>query len=326
MVAGQEVFLRLKRDGGALAGRYLYVKHGHDLPLAGTIDGAGKIDLTEGDRSKPTGHFTGTCAGGVLDGTWSNADKTAPFHLDAVTAHPTPLIATRKLTVTHKPKKGDSGGKECKYEQSVAEIYGAGTPEAELAINQQPADVVPFLIEKSEYDAVRTCEEGLEASHDLGVIATFRGLLTTEGGGTAVMEGAAHPSNAEGFHRETWVLATGHKVTEADVFSSFPEALLKRCAPLAVAAVTGASDKDLADTLVQQHSIDLTPTGVRVWSSAFPHAAAVLIGQGPVLTWGALLKAGVLRADSPARAAWEGIAPAGAKDPECLDDKGKRLH
>jgi hypothetical protein len=62
-----------------------------------------------------------------------------------------------------------------------------------------------------------------------------------------------------------------------------------------------------------------------VWSSAYPHVAGVLIGEGPVLTWGALLKSGALRADSPARSAWEGIAPAGPSDPECVDDKGKRL-
>jgi hypothetical protein len=261
----------------------------------------------------------------VLDGTWSDAGQTAPFHLEAVAAHPTPLVATRKLSVTHKPKKGDPGSKECKYEQSIAEIYGAGTPEAELAINQQPVDVVPFLVARSEHDAVRTCEEGLEASYDLSVIATFRGLLTTEGGGSVALEGAAHPSNFDGFHRETWVLATGHKVTEADVFSSFPEALLKRCAPLTVAAVAGSADPGNVETLISQRSIDLTPAGVRVWSSAYSPAAAVLTGQGPVLTWGALVKAGALRADSPARAAWEGIAPAGPSDPECVDEKGKRL-
>jgi hypothetical protein len=325
-VAGQEVFLRLKRDGGALAGRYLYAKVGRDLALAGTIDGAGKIDLAEGDRAKPSGHFAGTCAGGVLDGTWSDAGKTAPFHLEAVTARPTPLVATRKLSVSHKPKKGAPGGKECKYEQSVAEIYGAGTPEAELAVNQQPVDVVPFFVDKGQHDAVKACEEGLEVSFDLGVIATFRGLLTTQGGGSVVAEGAAHPANGEGFHRETWVLATGHKVTEADVFSSFPEAILKRCAPLAIAAVAGSTDPSLVEILTQHRSIDLTPAGVRVWAADYGHAMGVLTGEGPVLTWGALLKAGALRADSPARSAWEGMAPAGPKDPECVDANGKRLH
>jgi hypothetical protein len=325
-VAGQEVFLRLERKGNTLAGRYLYAKTGGDLPLAGTLDGAGRLDLVEGDRAKPTGRFAGTCAGGVLDGTWSGAGKTQPFHLEAVTARPTPLVATRRLVVTQKPKKvGDFGIKECKYEQAIAEIYGAGKPEAELAINQQPIDAVPFLVDRRAYDDVRTCETGYEWSHELHVTATFRGLLTTEGGGTAYLEGSAHPSNAEGFHRETWVLATGHKVTEADVFSSFPEAVMKRCATAYVNALVSSPDAWMVETLVQQRSIDLTPAGVHVWSSAYPHVAGVLIGEGPVLTWGALLKSGALRADSPARSAWEGIAPAGPSDPECVDDKGKRL-
>jgi hypothetical protein len=324
-VDGKEVFLRLERTGGALAGRYLYAKLGHDLALAGTIDGAGRLDLVEGDADKPTGHFAGTCAGGVLDGTWSNAGRKAPFHLEAVTARATPLVANRRLTVTQKSKSpGGAAIKECRYDQTIAEIYGAGTPEAELAINRQPVAVVPFLVGRSAYDAVRACETGVDWSHELRVAATFRGFLTTEGSGASVWEGAAHPNNAEGFHRETWVLATGHEVTEADVFASFPEALLKRCAALVVAKVAGTTDPWL-EIFTAQRSIDLTPDGVRVWSAAFPHAAAALIGEGPVLTWGALVRAGALRADSPARAAWEGIAPAAPNQPECVDEKGKPL-
>src|SRR5262249_38405705 len=87
-----------------------------------------------------------------------------------------------------------------------------------------------------------------------------------------------------------------------------------------------ARGEELFSTYVDGHLFALRPEGVHVFGAGYPHFAAALTGQGPILTWAALLREGALREGSPARRAWEGGAPAEPGDPECLtDDEDKKL-
>jgi hypothetical protein len=322
-IVGEEVYLRLERTGSALAGRYFYAKMGVDLALAGTIDASHRIDLVEGHPNKPTGHFRGTCdvARGVLDGTWSNGKGSHAFHLERVGPRESPLVTVKRRKLTRKPKEiGPLGMKACSYDQETVELFGAGSPEAERALDRQGAtDLVPPDLTEGEYDEVERCETGLDASYGERVIGAFRGLVTLERGGSAMLDGAAHPNNGQGWERVTYDLSTGKAVTEGDLYAKFPEALVKRC----IAAYGG--EKELFQTYMDGHLFALGPEGVHVFGAGYPHFASALTGQGPILTWAALLREGALRADSPARRAWEGVAPAKRGDPECLtDDEGRK--
>lgn len=317
-VAGQDAFLRLARadDASAVVGRYFYAKHGLDLALRGTLTSALALELVEGDPKKPTGTFKGTCdpKTGALDGTWNGGKDDAPFHFDRIASRDKPLVASKRLTLARKAKTkaaagGPPGAGTCEYEQKTFEIFGAGTPEAELALNQQDARTLkPRVLSKEVYGQVETCEEGINASFSEGVVATFRGLVTLEAGGTFMAAGAAHPANAVDYSRRTLDLTTGRVVTEKDLFAAFPKALVERC----VAAYVKANEiEDLAGHL-DGHSFDLTPAGLHVFGVDYPHVVAALTGAGPTITWGALLRDHALRADSPVKRAWDGIAPAAA--------------
>jgi hypothetical protein len=323
-VAGEDAYLRLARadDGAAVVGRYFYAKHGLDLALGGTLSGALELDLVEGDAKMPTGRFKGTCdpKTGALDGTWNGGKDDAPFHFDRIAARDKPLVATKRLTLARKAKTkatpgGPPGAGTCEYEQKRFELFGAGTPEAELALNQQDARALKSrVLSKEVYGEVETCEEGIHASFSEGVVATFRGLVTLEAGGTFMASGAAHPANAVDYARRTVDLTTGRVVTEKDLFAAFPKALVERC----VAAYVKTNDMaDFAEH-IDGHSFDLTPAGIHVFGTDYPHVAAALTGAGPTITWGALLRDHALRADSPVKRAWDGIAPAAVGAAECV--------
>lgn len=325
-VAGQDAFLRLVRAGdanaaNAVVGRYFYAKRGLDLALGGTLSGALELDLVEGDAKKPTGRFKGTCdpKTGALDGTWNGGKDDAPFHFDRIASRDQPLVATKKLTLARKAKTkatpgGPPGAGTCEYEQKVFEIFGAGTPEGELALNQQDARTLRArVLSKEMYGQVETCDEGISAAFSAGVVATFHGFVTIESSGTYLAAGAAHPENSVDYARRTHDLATGRAVEEKDLFAVFPKALVERC----VAAYVKLNDVDNFATQIDGHSFDLTPAGVHVFGTSYPHVAAALTGAGPILTWGALLRDHALRADSPVKRAWDGIAAAGAGAADC---------
>jgi hypothetical protein len=74
-----------KKDDGTLAGHYAYVKHKKPIGVAGTIDDAGRVVLTETDAAgKRTGEFNGTMKETGFAGMWSSADgkKKLPFSLN----------------------------------------------------------------------------------------------------------------------------------------------------------------------------------------------------------------------------------------------------
>jgi hypothetical protein len=327
-VAGQEAFLRLERTADEIKGRYFYAKFGVDIPLEGTLDADNHIALTEGDPKKPSGHFKGTCdlATGVLSGTWTgNKPATLPFRLEPVKPRPVPLVAKKKLTIRAKAKTlGPMKMTECKYQQELVEIFGASTKEAEAAINKQGAADATRNVLATEFGANNGCETGEEVEYSEEVASAFRGFVTIRRGGTGYQDGAAHPNNAVAFDLTTFNLETGGAVTDADLWGTLPEALVRRCDAAYFGEPDGSEDF-LVAMWPDGRMFNLTERGVHIYSVGFPHFASGMTGQGPTLAWGALLREGALKADSPAKRAWEGIAKAKPGDPECFDDDGKRL-
>jgi hypothetical protein len=311
--------------GSAIKGRYFYAKFGVDIPLEGTLDAENHVELTEGDPKKSSGHFKGTCdlATGALSGTWTGTKPAhLPFKLEPVKPRPVPLVATKKLSATVKAKTlGPGNIKECRDKQEVVEIFGAGTPEAEDRINKGAGRAAPCAPSDRE-----DCDTGGWCEYGEGVTETFRGLVTISRGGGAYTDGAAHPQNFLGFDLTTFDLATGSRVADSDLWATAPEGLIKRCNAAFFGEPDGGEvDEFLASMRPDGRMLNLTERGVHIYGAGFPHFAGALTGQGPTLPWGVLLREGALRADSPVKRAWEGVAKAKPGDPKCLDDDGKPL-
>lgn len=323
-VAGQDVYLRLREDpkDHALSGRYFYARTGLDIPLAGHVDGHGEVDLVEGDAAHSTGRFTGRCLDGVVSGTWSNGKTAQPFKLEPVSARENPLVATKRLKLVRPAKTvGTFGMKECVYEQAVFELFGLKNPAAEARINQQDVRALTSrIVSKDAYEDAKKCESGMTATFGVTVVATFRGFVTVETSGSTGYDGAAHPGNFVDYARTTWNLETGKPLGEKDLFARFPKALVERC-------VQAYGDAPKGNAIMADgHTFDVSARGIHIYGADYPHAASILTGQGPTLTWGALLREGALLRDSPAQRLWAGIAPAKAGDVECLLDDAKQRY
>lgn len=61
----------------------------------------------------------------------------------------------------------------------------------------------------------------------------------------------------------------------------------------------------------------LLPEGIVIGMRGNPHVSAIMDGTGPILPWDVLLRAGVLRADSPVARLWKGDKPAPADAQAC---------
>lgn len=303
-VAGQEAFLRLVQKDGALSGRYFYAKVGVDIALHGAVGTDGAISLVEGDASKPTGRFKGGCdAHGAFSGEWSDDKKQHDFRFEPVLARDPPLVAAKRFGTARKVKTlGPFGMTTCEYDQTTFELFGAGTPEAERALNEIDATSLrPRILSPDSYSDASVCETGLTASFGRSAEPIGGGLVNVGSVGTYLYDGAAHPGNAVDFSYATHYLATGKRVTEKDLFVKFPAALVRRCLDWYQTVDGGYELGADADG----HTFAIMPEGIHVFGTSYPHAAAVLTGRGPILTWSALRREGVLRPDSPARRAWE---------------------
>jgi hypothetical protein len=310
-VGTAEAFMRLRRDGDRVVGRYFYAKVGVDLPLEGTISKGGEIELDEGPKSARTGHFKGRCDGTThaLAGQWSGGGKEEAFGLEPVATREKPLVATKKRSArgTLKVKgRGEGHMKGCHYAQSTAEIFGAGSPEAEAKLNRQDATtLLPLLIDKELHDEATKCEDAMEAELGTGVSATFSGFITLTTSGYANVEGAAHPANAIDYSSITYSLATGEPMSGKAVVAKLPEALLAKCVK------EWSKANELEDGMI---SIDgshyvLTADGIEFYGVDYPHVVAALTGSGPIVRWSALLREHALDERSPAKKLWAGVKP-----------------
>jgi hypothetical protein len=319
-VAGQPVFARLVREGSALHGRYFYERVGVDLPLDGTLTGNGGVLLTEGPASKPTGHFVGTCdpsGGGAIDGTWEGATTRGAFHLQPIAPGEVP-VAAKKHFVAAGRVRGASGGTmtTCTYQETRVELFGLRDGDLEARINGQRATqlgTTPLAPDVAQ--AATTCTEGFWAEEAETVVAAFRELVTLETNGS-IDGGWAHPNELP-LVRRTIDLRTGRPVTAGDVFVRRPPmARVAACA--ARASPYGATlDAEEWEGHFGPDALDLQPDGVHFFADGFPHVAAVLDGEGPVLGYDVLLRDGALRSDSPVKRAWEGVEPAPATADPC---------
>jgi hypothetical protein len=209
--------------------------------------------------------------------------------------------------------------KECTYDDAAFELFGVRTPEAEANINGRDAtDVTARPLSQDTYGDVITCESGVTAQFERVVTKTWNDFTNVQQGGTFMYDGAAHPGNFVDYSHVTWDLRTGKPIGEKDVFTKIPESLIDRCRDW----YPKEAGWEGAELELSGHTFVLVPHGIQVFGTSYGHAMGVLTGRGPVLTWGALLREGALRTDSPAKRAWQDAKRNGAPDPaiDCEKD------
>jgi hypothetical protein len=321
VVAGQPVFARFGREGPHLRGRYFYERVGIDIALTGTLADGGEVVLVEGPAASPSGRFEGRCEGasGVLAGDWrkkADAGASTAFRLVPIAPSETPIAATKRFSVNGPRPVG--GRSRCKYEETRLELFALHDEAVERAMNHQGLDPrTGPMFDAEDVKAVQGCtpdgDDGVEAAFSQTLVRTFRELATITGSGYRMASGAAHPDYGIDFDLATWDLRTGSRVTTKDVLTRDVTSLLLKCAAKEHPESDGVNPYNGWQELGA--NLDLTDKGVHFFAIGFPHFSAGLMGQGPTVPYGVLLRDGLLRMDSPVRRAWEGVSPA-AKDAE----------
>jgi hypothetical protein len=313
-VLGHRVFARLGRDGSRLYGRYFYEHSGIDLRLDGSISAHDALQLGEGEPGSETGRFEGTCdqTSGAIDGTWTGASTSGPFHFEPIAPGEVALAAVKRFGVSHRMHKPDPEARitSCSYSESRVELFGLRDAAVEQSINRQGLE--PFAGPRLELALAHAAEkcgdgDGFDADAQQVLVDSFRELATLEQSGS-LDSGGAHPGELS-FSRTTIDLRTGRAVTKQDVFVRDALPRVIACALKAEPFDTNLDEDDLKEHF-DPASFDLTETGVHFFGQDYPHVMAALDGQGPVIGYDVLLRDGYLRSDSPVKRAWSDVTPA----------------
>lgn len=342
-----EVLARLERDGSAVRGHYLYTRVGTDLPLSGSLSESGALTLAEGDAANPSGRFAGACdPDGHLRGTWSKPGdaQTLAFDLQPIDARDEVIVATRRKGRRFPPKAKPGAGppptggfafepkEACTEDLAWPEIFGARSPQDELAINRALTNDHWVLPESSGGAQLRACVIGerATASRKLEVLLNRNGVFAVRQLEIARYEGGTHPWDPG---VETWLAfdtRTGAAITKKDLLPSGKPAaatlgkLLDRCLVAYVHDAVGGEAAALADMRERVSLGNLallvlpTDRGLHFAATGYAPPARVLEGEGPTITWAALVAAGVLPADGPVARVWAGVKPAAATDDPCV--------
>ncbi len=231
------------------------------------------------------------------------------------------LVVTTKRNERHFPPSKNAhpstGGfafdpkDECAETLAWPEVSGGATPEIDAAMNRALKND-QWILGKDSVAQLRACVTGerVKASRGFEIMLNAKGVLAIRETAMEQYEGSIHPFDPG---PETWFVfdtSTGKRLTRADLLASSDAGieafnkLLDRCLRAYANDVNGG-DPVALEVLREKVSLanpDLlvlpTETGLFVAASGYPPPARVLEGQGPTITWGALVQAGAVGSGS----------------------------
>jgi len=327
------------RSGGGAAMSVMLEKSASG-ELTGTIryDRAGAIMVIDGGRAhadgsfqlseKGAGTFVGKCnASGVLSGTFTHRSKKQPF---TWFPRPTSWPALHQRTRTKKVKM-------CEVHDTGIRFFG-GAGYLNSAVDRS-LDSGLFA---SHVQDVGTCAK--VSHHESHTVVLFaRDDVLTIQTGSSVDYGGAHPMHSAGGSGTTVDLRTGRLVTLRDIVPSFDELL--PLMPACVADYLESVDGDSGEVTVTLDTSEIVcgaypfanylwgcdpqeknpePTwalvdgGIAVLAMGHGHVEAFRDGSGPIISWAALARAGLLAPTSPVAHLWKDVAPAESNAPACI--------
>lgn len=320
-----EIYMRLERRGDTLEGRYFYAKVGSDLALTGAVTND-TFHLSEG----ATGEFDGKCEkDGHLRGTWNkpgDAERRS-FDLERIGPRTTVLVATKSKVRKFPPKKSDAGGptggfafeknESCIESISWPEVFGAPSAAVETALNAKLVSH-KWVLDAASAKDLEACVAGdrVKANRIFDVLMNDASVLAIRSHETINYEGGTHPWDPGAESWLTFDTQTGTKLERKLLLDESKPALAKLVAEVAKTCAGGDEKISLTN---RELLLAPTPKGLEIAATGYPPPARVFEGNGPTITWSALVATGGLKDSAVSRYA----AKAPADTAKCLKRNGE---
>ena len=332
----------LSRKGSALEGHVAYDAGGGELDVRGTVRPDGTITFEESKDGKTGGQIEGQCAPdtGIISGTWKLGPKSQPFVLKPRGAKGTPLFERRR--VIGAPQEEDSW---CYWDVRNPLVFGLGDAERSARINAHLRIKFHFLNEAEAERIVTKCPK--DTSNQVrgyySIEANEQGLLSVLENGYVYLGPAVHGDFTAAAAAISIDVPTGRSLVLTDIVTSSKalRPVVKSCMKFLVESIGDGdewwferdiqgvpADKDgepveeTAPTFVpsslHEPSFLVLPEGLAVLIRGQPTVSSYLEMQGPVIQWGALVRASILKTNSPVARLWAGVKPLGPSDPSCV--------
>ncbi|MFO0640174.1 MAG: hypothetical protein U0183_13230 [Polyangiaceae bacterium] len=247
------------------------------------------------------------------------AGSVSPARPNGAVAELRPLtVETRKKERSARPAAGrpvpPGGGTAfdtaaaCEETITWPAVHGSASPETDERINRALRNEAWIL----DGEAFATCAVGhrVRASRGFEVVWNTKGIFAVRETESSQYEGSIHPWEPG---KERWLAfdtRTGATLGAAEILDLEADGkrakvahLLERCVKQHVRDVNG-DDPAARTDMLSRVNLDNpallalpTPRGLRFGATGYAPPARVLEGQGPVLTWAALAREGVLRPD-----------------------------
>jgi hypothetical protein len=339
-IGEEAVSIALSRAGAGLHGFSAYDGGFGDIELSGAAPPDGTLVLAERKDGKDTASLRGRCASdtGVITGTWTLGAVTRPFTWKPREAGGVAL-SQRARRIPKDAVKESS----CQWDVRSPVVFGLGDAERTARINGFLKLRFPGANEEDMEHRVTRCAAGTD-NRVLGwysVEANTSGLLSVVENGYVYLGPEVHGDFGAAEAAISVDIPSGRRLALTDVVTSSKalRPVVASCMQLFAESIGGdawwwerdiqgvPSDKngdpaeETAATFVpsslHEPSILVLPDGIAVLLRNQPTVSAAFALRGPVMRWSALLRAGVLKATSPAARLWAGQKPAPAGEPAC---------
>lgn len=332
----------LKRKDASLEGFVAYDNGSGDLTLRGSVRPDGTFALEESKDGQKGGQIEGRCAAetGILSGTWKQGKTTRNFALSPRSAQGVGIFERRRVI-------GKSAEEEplCYLDVHNPAVFGLGDAARAGLINSHLKIKFFGLDEAATEQRVQSCPKGTD-NHVTGYYSiemNEQGVLSILENGYVYLGPAAHGDFNAAAAAISIDIPSGRKLALTDIVTSSKalRPVVTSCMKLVVEKLDGGDEwwhersiqgvpadkygdpveetsKDFVPSSIHEPSFLVLPDGLAVLIRGQNTVGAFLEMQGPVIQWGALLRAGVLKNNSPVGRLWSSAKPLAASDASCV--------
>lgn len=320
-LGGATAFLRVTRTGDALAGRYFYDDVTDDIALAGRVENGSHFVLEESHSGAVTATLRGTCDGdGALRGDWTSADgKTRHAFTLSIPSRVTIGTRRQRLHVRTTDFVPPDESPFCDLDRRFPVVLGLATGEIEREIEHTVFKNTPESIRDEEtVKQTRKCKEDTQAGWGR-VLSTTGGfhvdfldahVLVMKTTGSTYATQSAHPALNHGAGLFNVDVKTGALLRIQDAVVSVDRVLHY--------ALTSCSNQAGGDLEFNSPAFSFLADGIGIVGTGYAYVNAYRMFQGPVISYAALLREGLLEPDFAEAALWASTAPTAKGASPCV--------
>ncbi len=334
--------VNLSRNGSSLQGLAAYDAGVGEIALRGTVRPDESITLEESKDGQSGGRIEGQCAkeSGIISGTWKQGAHSKPFVLKP--RSPTGVAIFERRRRIGPPEEESPS---CEWDVRSPAVFGIGDAERAARVNAHLQVHFGGLDETDAERRVTRCQPGAD-NHVRGwysIEANEQGLLSVVENGYVYLGPAAHGDFSAAIAATSIDIPSGRKLALKDIVTSSKalRPVVTSCMKLVSEAFDGADEwwferniqgvptnkegesveetsPDFVASSLKEPSFLVLPDGIAVLIRGQPTVTAFSELQGPVIQWGALLRASVLKANSPIARLWAHAQPIAPNVPSCV--------